>query len=108
MLTEVRERVIMYYDAGKGHNVGSCRVVFSTTDIALSAIKGLQSAPLFDRKVDLFGPERAPLHTDSIPEIKWGWVASSSPDIERVCLRKPWLRPPDDVRVSIIMYHHTR
>jgi hypothetical protein len=90
-----RERFVIGYDAFYGGNHGLIHTILPCNKSADAAIKALDGAPLFDRRIRVgpfqrFEPHRA-MH-----EVEHGWYAAKSSHRKDVNRRHVPMIPPTD------------
>jgi hypothetical protein len=85
--------ILVRYRGGNGNlHRTYAAVVLSTAEQASRALKELQDAPLFDKKITCLAYE--PEKPSTEPDLTWGWYATSHPGFGHVRHRAPLLSPP--------------
>jgi hypothetical protein len=99
---KLRERILMLHNPINATVAGGPYVTLSSPEMAVRAIKELDKAPLFDRRVqlklfDLRNLERK----DVFPETGWGWFATPESDLWHIQQRPPHWEPPQNIFASM-------
>jgi len=71
--------------------------VMPTVEDAARAVVKVEGAILFETKVRVGAYSDEGGLDSEIPQIEWGWYATSGPGIENIRLRAPLLSPPVDI-----------